>query len=228
MDIFDLSDDNLFSDPAFEAVLAQAERQSHSLASRHSPPLEELDDSLLDQQSFSQALLGADTEPVTSNSSQHQTTTDSDEFDTSGFGDDELWAAATVFDTLRDDCIVQSKVFESVSFSQFNRTRPLVVKYEPWAKIPHLGENEFGEPDFQDPEVEAALEDAERCALQSTTVPSHESAAELVQVTRAELDALKRNAFIAGQANHHRLWRRRYVFDFFKLPLGVTSSQFIS
>jgi hypothetical protein len=189
MDAFELSDDDVFADPAFEEVFAQAVSLSKtpSRPPRQMAPLEELepDDSLLDHESLSHAVAIA---------SQHLTTAKSDKLETPHVIDYGLL------------------------------DRPIAIKFKPWTNIPHVGEDEFGDADFEDPKVIAALGDAERHIIPPIVGPVQEPAREIIQITRAELEAIKRNAFLAGQTNYHRLWKRRYIFDILKLPAGMTSN----
>jgi hypothetical protein len=228
MDEFDLTDDDLFSDPVFEDILAQAESQFRTQTHSQHAPLQELDDSLLDDESLSQALAKIDQQPVTPSPSRYQNIAKSDEFEDSNLRSDGLLDAldrvtsskkhALTPNETQSDKRSRISALQPVNFAQANRERPLAFKFKPWTEVAAVGDEDFGDPDFEDPDVLTALEDAEKRALVAQIPQSTE---DTVHITRAELEAIKRNAFIAGQANHHRLWRKKYVFDFLKLPAGM-------
>jgi hypothetical protein len=230
----EFSDDDLFEDSAFEDALAQAESQGKTAVAQHNAPLQEMDDSLLDDESFSQALARAEKESITPKPHSRSKAVEVDDFEDADLSDGQLLAALEAVTPAKKHAITPDEnqrtertgleAAQPVNFAQVNRERPFTVKFKPWTKIPHVGEDEFGDPDFEDPEVLAALEDAERHGMRSIVAPVQELVTDAIQITRAELEAIKRNAFVAGQANHHKMWKRRYVFELLKLPAGRTDS----
>lgn len=218
MDEFDLDDDDSFAEDFLQAA-SQVESQKRTPAATTCPQaasLIEQDDSFVDAESASQARERAEQQPVTPCPPGIVDITDEDEFGISD-GDDEFLAA---FEAVESNTKKHARSpdesrptkrtkIEAINFAQINRQRPSAPKYEPWTNVPNVGEVDFGEPDFQDPENVAAL-DLVKQQARNAGIP-----------LTADLQALLQNAFTAGHMSHHRAWKRRYTYDFLTLPAGM-------
>ncbi|KAE9973495.1 hypothetical protein EG328_004395 [Venturia inaequalis] len=192
---FDLDDDDSFAEEFLQAA-SQVESQSRTLATfqQQAPLSMEQDDSLDDAESFSQARERAQQRPVTPCPPGITNITDDDEF---GISDDDGFLAAF-------EAVESTTKKHALSSDESRPTKRTTV--------PHVGEVDFGEPDFQDPDNLASLDAIEQQA-RSAGLPM-----------TAELQAILRNAFTAGHMSQHRAWKRRYTYDFLTLPAEIRLS----
>jgi hypothetical protein len=231
---FDEDGSELFQDAAFVQALAIADQPATPKPVNKSVvAIAHSGDAIFEDATFAQALAHAESQLYTPKKPDpdESFTTEDEDFDQAGLDDEQLMVALDSLSSgkdtgtaLDDNEIQRERAAVLEELATVNKNRPLAVKFTPWTKVPQMGEDEFSDPDFEDPDILAALEDAERCALPSIAPSVKESNSNTIQISRAELDAIKRNAFAAGQANHHRLWRRKYIFELMKLPAGTTPS----
>lgn len=230
MDEFDFDDD----DDSFEESLAQVAVQVESQSRRSAPAQAaqnaiELDDTFDDDESASQALLRAGQQPVTPSPPRIVDLTDNadEDFEMSDVNEDDLLA---VFEESNKRANVGRRA--CVDFGKVNWQRPAVLEFKTWTHIPLFGEDDYGDPNYEDPDNIATLRLVETHAISHIVGPVQQPVEGVIQLTRAELEAIKQNAFTAGHMSQHRQWKRRYVYDFLLLPAGMsppsTPSEFIN
>ncbi|QDS75201.1 hypothetical protein FKW77_008825 [Venturia effusa] len=210
-------------DDSFDEQLLQLASRAESFSHHQTGPLIiEVDDSLDDAESASQARAGAEHDHITTCPRSIVTISDDDEFG-SEVNEDELLAAfeavtsttdkhAIASDQRRPTKRTKTEAPIMTNFAQTNRQRPSALRFEPWTSVPHVGEVDFGEPDFQDPDNIASLELVKQQA-RNAGLPLN-----------AEMQAILHNAFTAGHMSQHRVWKRRYTYDFLTLPAEIRLS----